>query len=168
MNFRETRTEDLDEVMQIYARAKKWMQEAGNPQWQGSYPAREDIEKDMAAHGSYVLVDEGRIVATTAILFGDDPHYHQIQGRWLNDQPYGVIHRTAVTGRGKGYGSVLIQYAEKLARDRNIANLRMDTHEKNASMRRLMEKNGFVWCGTVWMDDGSPRMAGQKVLDAQK
>ncbi|MEE8808385.1 MAG: GNAT family N-acetyltransferase [Lactimicrobium sp.] len=168
MEVRQTTREDLDAVMKIYAQAKKWMKEAGNPQWQGNYPAKEDIEKDMAAHGSYVLVDDGVIVATTAILFGDDPHYRKIEGKWLNDEPYGVIHRTAVAGRGKGYGSVLIQYAQKQAMERGIFNLRMDTHEKNANMRHLMEKNGFVWCGTVWMDDGSPRMAGQKVLDAQK
>ena len=40
-------------------------------------------------------------------------------------------------------------------------NVRIDTHENNLIMQRLIKKHGFVRCGTIYVDDGSPRFAYQ-------
>ncbi len=37
-----------------------------------------------------------------AFILGEDPTYQQIDGAWLNDQPYGTIHRIAGNGKIKG------------------------------------------------------------------
>lgn len=42
------------------------------------------------------------------------------------------------------------------------SNLRGDTHERNLPMRRAFERNGFERCGTIWVEDGTPRIAYQK------
>ena len=44
-------------------------------------------------------------------------------------------------------------------------NLRADTHEKNRSMRKMLENNGFTKCGTIYVEDGTPRVAYQKVKE---
>jgi RimJ/RimL family protein N-acetyltransferase len=45
-----------------------------------------------------------------------------------------------------------------------IPNIRIDTHRDNAIMQHLLEKNGFVKCGIIYVEDGSPRIAYQKRL----
>jgi predicted GNAT family N-acyltransferase len=42
-------------------------------------------------------------------------------------------------------------------------NVRIDTHENNYVMQNMLKKNGFVHCGTIYLEDGQPRMAFQKV-----
>ena len=56
MMIRNARTEDLDRILDIYAIARAFMIATGNPnQWAGSYPAREDIEKDILNGTGFVL-----------------------------------------------------------------------------------------------------------------
>ena len=38
-------------------------------------------------------------------------------------------------------------------------NLRIDTHADNAPMQHVLEKAGFARCGTIYCQDGSPRVA---------
>ena len=45
-----------------------------------------------------------------------------------------------------------------LAKQR-YAHLRVDTHATNRAMRHLLDKEGFVYCGIIYMPDGSPRVA---------
>ena len=48
---------------------------------------------------------------------GDDPTYQQIyEGTWLNNEPYGVIHRLATNGKQKGVSDVY-----KRQRERTVA-----------------------------------------------
>ena len=35
--------------------------------------------------------------------------------------------------------------------------------QKNASMRKMLENHGFIACGTVYMEDGTPRIGYQKI-----
>ena len=97
----------------------------------------------------------------------DDPNYTDIEGEWCNHRPYIVLHRTCVSSfsKGKGVGRQFVTYATQKAQQSGISDLRADTHEKNASMRRMLEKEGFLECGTIFVADGSPRVACQLVLD---
>ena len=42
-------------------------------------------------------------------------------------------------------------------------NLRIDTHDDNKKMQHLIEKNGFIRCGIIYVYDGSPRIAYQYI-----
>ncbi|MBR3364183.1 MAG: GNAT family N-acetyltransferase, partial [Solobacterium sp.] len=67
--------------------------------------------------------------------------------------------------KGKGLASELLAYAYEKARARGWGNIRIDTHEDNRSMRRLLAKNGFVQCGNVMVGKfKEPRIAYQKTL----
>jgi len=35
-------------------------------------------------------------------------------------------------------------------------NIRIDTHHDNKIMQRLLQENGFVHCGVIFLTDGSP------------
>ena len=83
-----------------------------------------------------------------------DPTYGYIEGTWLNDAPYGVIHRIAVGESGKGVAAECFAFAET-----HCTNLRIDTHENNKPMQHVVEKNGFQCRGIIYISDGSPRIA---------
>lgn len=76
------------------------------------------------------------------------------QGSWLNDAPYGTIHRLAGDGRMKGIFRKSMDFCR-----RQCGNLRADTHEDNHTMQHLLEKYGFIKCGKIYLRNGSPRIA---------
>ena len=41
--------------------------------------------------------------------------------------------------------------------------LRADTHADNKAMQHLLEKNGFTRCGIIRVEDGTPRIAYQRM-----
>ena len=40
-----------------------------------------------------------------------------------------------------------------------ISHILIDTHADNKVMQHVLDKNGFKHCGTVYMDNGEPRIA---------
>ena len=77
--------------------------------------------------------------------------YDDIDGAWAIPGPYLTIHRMAMDNahRGQGLAGQIIANAIELARQNGCAALRVDTHTGNRAMRRFLEKQGFVYRGTV-------------------
>jgi hypothetical protein len=95
-SIRKTTAADLDAVMGIYAYARAVMAASGNPgQWGEAHPPRELVEDDINKGLSYVCECGGRIEAVFCFEEADEPTYARIDGEWLNDAPYGVVHRIA-------------------------------------------------------------------------
>lgn len=160
-HIRRAEEKDVEEVMSLYEHARKYMAENGNPgQWVNGYPAREDIEKDLNRSALYLCESSDGTEGVFMFETGEEPNYRRIEnGCWLNEKPYGFLHRIASAGRKKGVASFCVQWC--LAR---CGNMRGDTHRDNKPMQRVFEKNGFKRCGTVYMEDGTPRIAYQKEL----
>lgn len=158
----------MTDVLAIYDEAREYFRSRGIPQWQNGTPNREMLANDMARGYSYVLEEAGKVIATACIIEENDADYDEItDGAWLNDEPYAVIHRIAVTPlcKGKGYAAQLLHYAAERALANGWHNVRIDTHESNRSMRRLLTKNGFRQCGNVRVGRlKEPRIAYQKII----
>jgi RimJ/RimL family protein N-acetyltransferase len=156
--FRETLPSEKTDVILLYDKAREFMKNHGNPsQWTTGAPNLNSLEKDMANHSSFVVLDGGKVVGTFA-LYHLDGNYASIAGKWLNEEPYAVIHRIA--SDEKGVGTFVLQ--EVCARNKNV---RIDTHKDNFPMQHLLQKMGFVHCGTILLldKDNSPREAYMKV-----
>lgn len=162
MTIRETTLQDLQQVMEIYDHARKFMKAHGNEhQWINGYPSRSLIESDIRLHHSFVCMDENRtLLGVFSFIKGKDPTYQQIEGNWLNDQPYGTIHRIASARKGTGIFNACVDWCL-----RQCPNLRIDTHEDNIPMQNAIRKNGFTRCGIIHTADGSPRIAFQKIIN---
>ncbi len=160
MQVRNTRPEDLDVVMDIYDHAREYMRQNGNQnQWINGYPHRELVIKDIEEKCSYVCVDQERIVCVFRFTIGTDPTYLKIyDGQWLNEEPYGVVHRIASAGHQKGAASFCLDWCFA-----QTGNIRIDTHEDNYIMQKLLIKNGYTRCGNIYLEDGAPRIAFHKV-----
>lgn len=159
MLIRQGTTEDISTIMGIYERARLRMVEEGNPtQWRKNHPPLSLIEGDIANGNNYVCVEDDKIVGVFFYAVGHDPTYDVIEeGQWLSDHPYGVIHRIAIDVPYKGYAKKAIDWCFA-----HHPNLRIDTHEDNKVMQRALQKNGFVYCGVIYVADGTKRLAFQR------
>ena len=159
-NIRLATPGDLDAMMAVYAAARAFMARTGNPhQWgDDGYPSRDLLEQDISQGKSYVI--EGEDGAVHAVFFyapGPDPTYAVIEdGAWLNDKPYGVIHRIAGDGQVRGVLAKAVAFCRGLCPE-----IRIDTHHDNHVMQSALEKQGFQRCGIIYLENGDPRIAYQ-------
>lgn len=162
MEIRNTRIEELDTVMEIYAHARAFMAEHGNPtQWKDTWPPRKYVEQDIREGKSYVCVEGDTIGAVFYFAEEHDASYDKIyEGQWLNDEPYAVVHRIASSGKVKGAGSFCMNWASTQCR-----NIRIDTHEDNYVMQNMLKKCGFQYCGIIYCEIGEERIAFHKARE---
>ena len=148
---------DLPAILPIYEAARRYMRESGNPtQWGDSNPPRATLEEDIRLRQLYVDIQNNTIHGAFAFILGEEPTYAHIEGAWLNDAPYGTIHRIAGDGTVKGIFARCIDFCKA-----KTGELRIDTHENNRTMRHLIVKHGFQECGIIHIADGTPRIAFQ-------
>lgn len=166
MRIRYAREGEIPAIMDIINQAKVRLANLGIDQWQSGYPNEESILADINKKDGYVVVEKDTIVAYAAIIFDGEPTYAQIDGRWLSDEPYVVVHRIAVADSHlrKGLGAYLFQTAQRKALRKGIHRFRIDTHQGNRIMRNLIRKHGFTLCGIVQVRDGK-RLAYEKIID---
>lgn len=167
MAFKLATKENVSIIMTIIQEAQAYLKAQGIDQWQNNYPNIETINKDIENNNGYVLWRNNIIVGTVALIFGNDQTYHSIyNGKWLTEDKYAVIHRIAVNPdyHGLGLGSEMIKHIQVMCKNKGINSIRIDTHKKNKSMQNVLSKNGFVYCGIIYLEDGNERMAFEKLL----
>ena len=78
---RPAQNEDMPELLSVYAQARAFMRDNGNPaQWCVSgYPKRELLEEDIEKGRLFVLTRGGRIAAAFVLVGGDEPTYRTIE-----------------------------------------------------------------------------------------
>ena len=160
-DIRKAVPDDMSRILEIYAYARSFMTAHGNPdQWGNDRPKETQLWKDIRQGDLYVVTSDGRIHGVFAFLLGEDPTYVRIyDGAWHHSSPYGTIHRIAGDGSG-GILHACVGYCE-----REIGHLRIDTHHDNAVMQKAVLKEGFKECGIIYIADGSPRIAYDRVLE---
>ncbi|MBQ8432639.1 MAG: N-acetyltransferase [Clostridia bacterium] len=164
MNIVSATAAQLPRILEIYANARAYMRAHGNAeQWSGGYPGEEVVSRDIAQGNCYLCMEGEEILGVFCYFEGEDPTYGRIDGAWQNDRPYGVIHRIAVAAHRRGVASFCFDacYAR-------CGNLKIDTHRDNFPMQRSLEKNGFVYCGIIYLQNGDERMAYQRCEDQKR
>jgi predicted metal-dependent hydrolase/GNAT superfamily N-acetyltransferase len=167
LRFRKGEGADLERIMGLVADAQNWFRVQGVDQWQDGYPTQEIISSDILSGSNYVVEYDGVIVATFVLSFAGEPTYSVIKGRgWLNEKPYAVVHRIAVADecRRKGVALEILHFVEELCAEREIKDIRIDTHRDNVAMRSLLKKLGYAHCGRITLASGALREAYHKVL----
>lgn len=156
MEIRHATTQDLPAIQSIYAAARSFMRQCGNPtQWGNDRPSLDQIQRDIAEQNSYVCTENGVVVAVFAFIIGDDPTYHLIKdGTWHAERTYGTIHRIASDGKAKGVSRACFAFCASLC-----PYLRIDTHQNNQPMQATIRKFGFEPCGIIYAEDGTERLA---------
>lgn len=151
--------QDEARILEIYKIARETMKATGNPtQWGDTYPPDALIRADIQTGRCHVVCEGNAVIGVFALCEGRDPNYAAIEnGAWLSDAPYAALHRVAGDSAYHGVFRAMTAYAQTLGCD-----LRIDTHADNRIMQKLIERSGFTKCGTVHMEDGTPRIAYQR------
>lgn len=150
---------DVPVIMRLIDEARVIMRSCGNVnQWIDGYPSEETIQNDINNGHCYLLEEQdGQIVASFAFIPGPEPTYKEIfEGKWLDDEPYYVVHRLASTANSHGVFNDVMDYCMGVA-----GNLRIDTHRDNVIMRHVIGRYGFTYCGIIYLLSGDERLAYQ-------
>jgi hypothetical protein len=152
------KSEDMPEILDIYARARKFMAEHGNPnQWPESYPPEKDLREDIDRGCLYICQGE-KIEGVFKFITTPDPTYGKIIGAWLQDGSYGTLHRVASAGNIPHIFDAVVSWASG-----RCPVLRADTHRDNTVMQAALDRNGFKYCGIIFLDDGDERLAYERI-----
>ena len=147
---------DMPAIGAVYAAARRFMAEDGNPnQWGTTNPPIERIERLVSVGELYVEEIDGAVHAAFSLTFGEDPTYGVIEdGAWQSDAPYAAIHNVASDGTAAGFFTRCVAFCHERS-----DHLRIDTHEDNKVMQHLVTKHGFIRRGIIYLANGSPRIA---------
>ena len=152
---------DLDHIMEMVDHSRSIMRANGNNSQWGGYPGRALIGHDIATGIGHVMTEGSRVVGYFAMLTQPEPTYEYIEdGLWLDDTtPYVTLHRLACVPGVQGIARCAFEWGEAHA-----PSVRVDTHLDNHIMLHIINGRGYTRCGVVYMQDGSPREAFQKMM----
>lgn len=152
---RKARPDDLPRIEEIYAIAREFMEQTGNPnQWGKTYPPHEWLVDDIEQGLLYVIAAEDAIHGVFYFYIGADSTYASIEdGAWRYDIPYGTIHRIASDGSG-----AILRTAVAFCSEMSDY-IRIDTHHDNIVMQKAVSKLGFERSGIIRLANGDPRIA---------
>lgn len=162
------RKADLSEIPQIWNILQDAIEQRrldGSTQWQDGYPNEVSIENDINNGYAYVLTENESILCYAAIIFDKEPAYETIEGKWLSNEDYVVVHRVAVSklAKGKGIATKLFESIEGLSLENNVYSIKVDTNFDNIPMLKILERLKYTYCGEVYFR-GSARRAYEKTL----
>lgn len=123
-----------------------------------------EIQETQAAKAAAAQA-QGNVVAYGAVVFDGEPAYDAIEGAWLTDGDYVVLHRMAVADgeKGRGVATEFMRRVEAMACGHGTDSMRVDTNFDNRYMLRMLGRLGFVYCGKVRYRSGE-RLAFEKTL----
>ena len=162
MIIRKANIGDLKRILELRDLARNIMRANGNyEQWPEGYPMEEAFLHDIEQGHSYVMEEEGALIATWAFIPGPDPTYTIIyNGEWIdNELPYYVVHRIASTPDSHGVMDALLRFCFSRTNC-----LRIDTHRDNQIMQHVLRKHAFTYCGIIHIANGDERLAFQKII----
>ncbi len=153
--IRLAKKDDIIKIQAIYKDGRELIASYGSPQWQNNYPSLEVTLSDIEKNALYVLGSDEILGVMTVLDY--ESTYDVIEGQWLSDRPYKVIHRIATKKGhyGKGISAQLIEY---VFTHLNCNSLRIDTHELNVPMQNLLKKLDFTYCGKIYLNQATDRM----------
>nr|WP_309758314.1 GNAT family N-acetyltransferase [Flavobacterium sp.] len=167
-HFRKAELSEITAIWAILKDAIARRKQDGSTQWQDGYPNPEIIQKDIEKGQGFILVLDENIIGYYAILINNEPAYKAIEGKWITNTDFVVVHRVAIATNhlGQGYAKMIMKHIENFAINNSIYSVKADTNFDNIAMIKIFENSGYAYCGEIYFR-GSPRKAYEKVLHKQ-
>ncbi|RMZ60027.1 GNAT family N-acetyltransferase [Chryseobacterium nematophagum] len=165
ITLRKAEIDDKNVIWGIIQQSIERRRQDGSTQWQDGYPNEDTVESDIAKGFGYVLTINGEIAVFAALILNDEPAYSSIEGKWLSDGEFVVVHRVAVDEKfaGKGMVKKLFDHIEDFTRSHGIQSIKVDTNYDNIAMLKILESKGYSYCGEVFLA-GGVRKAFEKII----
>ena len=142
--IRPAEADDAERVFSLIEEAKASFRERGIDMWQRGYPQLTDIIGDISSRNAYVCTCGNKVIGYIFVTFGEEDFHSTLEGRWDNDNP-AVFHRLIVDKgyRNEGIGTMLITFAEDLAKKNGCNGMRTETDITNTPMTSLLSDLGY-------------------------
>ncbi len=165
IKLRKAEIEDRDIIWNILQQAIERRRQDGSTQWQQGYPNLDTVESDIAKGFGYVLTVDGEVAVYAALILNDEPAYSTIEGEWLSNGEFVVVHRVGVDEKfaGQGMAKKLFDHIEEFTKYHGIQSVKVDTNFDNIAMLKILEGKGYSYCGEVFLA-GGVRKAFEKII----
>ncbi|MFH8612110.1 GNAT family N-acetyltransferase [Streptomyces sp. NPDC018029] len=140
LRIRPARVDELDRVEGLWLEASRWLASRGIDQWQ--YPPRRwRMEGAVRAGDCHLAFREGQLVGTVTVERQADPEW------WADDDPDAAlyVHDLVVSreAAGQSVGARLLDWAGRLAAQREKPWLRLEAWKTNGLLHRYYLDRGF-------------------------
>lgn len=163
-DFRPAYIKDFEACMNVIDQARRLMIASGRHQWTSDYPSENDIRKDIDNGNAFVLTVNGDVAVYGAVVLNGEPAYQKIEGKWLTEGDYYVIHRFATIPKyqREGLARIFISKVNSLCEIEKVPSIKVDTNYDNIPMVKLLSSMGFCICGQVDYGKRGTRFAFEK------
>ena len=143
---------DLETCIRLIDEGRAFQRAQGFVQWPDYYPNKDTIREDIRLERGYLVTVDEKPAGYQSIDFGGEPAYEVLEGTWRTDGPYAVVHRMAIGDgyRGMGLTKQIFVKIREICLARDVHCIKIDTDYPNLRMQHVLEKEGFVACGTVY------------------
>ncbi|MBU1326846.1 GNAT family N-acetyltransferase [Patescibacteria group bacterium] len=143
--------QDINKAILIVRDAGRWLKESGkNPSkwWLLKNLNKKFLLKYAKPEEFYVALVDNKPAAAAVLQFSQKAQdWKSIDKDKLKSVLY--IHWLCVHRKfaGKGFPKIMVDFAEKLAKEKNVKLLRADTNAKEMKLRKIYEDLGFNFVG---------------------
>lgn len=143
--------EDQAHVTALLKSCMQHMRNNGIDQWNETYPNEQIVKEDLDSNALYIVKADGGILAVMTLDEQQPPEYGTVPWTVQSGKAL-VIHRLAVhpNHQGRGLAKLLVEFAERKAREGKYDSIRLDAYTGNPPALRLYEKFGYEARGEVW------------------
>ena len=165
IDFRTAYLRELEDCWNVIEEARSLMNANGSTQWTSEYPSKQDIMEDLNNGNAYVVTVDGKIAVYGAVVLNGEPQYEFLEGKWLTDGNYYVVHRLATLPefQGRGLAKEFMRHVNSLCQVEEVPSIKIDTHANNRPMIHLLSTLAYSICGRVNYGKRGMRFAFEKL-----
>lgn len=142
---------DLRNIKRLTELCAREMQQNGIFQWNVNYPSLEVLKRDIEKEELFLLEKNSELAGIIVLTCEMDAEYGSVE--WLTSGVKNLyVHRLATDPShwGKGFGGILMDFAEESAATDKYHSIRLDTFSRNKKNMRFYEKRGYVRLGEIF------------------
>ena len=164
-DFRPAYNKDFEACWNVIDSARKIMVASGRHQWTSDYPSTQDIRNDIENGNAFVLTVDDEVAVYGAVMLNGEPQYDFINGNWITNGDYYVIHRFATLPKyqSEGLARIFINTVNSLCEVEKVPSIKVDTNYDNMPMIKLLSSMGFCICGQINYGNRGMRFAFEKL-----
>jgi len=144
MEIVQAKPTDLIEILYLLKVCILDMNKKGLRHWNSAYPGADRILQDLNNTSIYLVKDKGVCKGMVTLNEFEPEDYRQVSFQSGRHKPM-YLQNMAVHPQWQGLGiaRLMVEFAQKLARDKGFDSIRLDVFQPSENARQLYEKQSF-------------------------
>jgi len=149
MEIKQAKSTDLVEILYLLKVCISDMNAKGLRHWNSAFPGNDQIRKDLREGSIYLAKDKGVCKGMVTLNDTEPEEYREMNFHSADAKPL-FLHRMAVhpVWQGKGIARFMVDFAQKMAREKGFTCIRLDTYQSSEDARHLCKKLSFKEIGS--------------------